>query len=402
MVHCTSSHGVAGSIDATQSNNAIKPEQRTNIGNKSTNHAARVLPKDSPSDGSESSDVDTLTPDEVPNDKQVAKLIRDAGASGYFITIHHLGKGKPSSQLDVYRYGITKALNSVSTNAEIINLNAIDPANTVFSFDPAQFRLHGDEMDIILNGPAVDYGMTMIGRARVLRGDWLVYALTRPEIYDKIMRIPGDVDVLEAQLGVNMSRAISAEIATGHSEVTFERRTLIRVPIDMGGEPGGYYWRSIDYLKFLTAGEFFFSLPNGLQGYMLSGFIEQRRIDAQSIVATDRNRPQDGLTECVGNAPNCGYVINGESCMTCHANGVKLNSGFHGVRGGTDQDFENFIAQDGQRFSRALSKMGFDHIGQEPILATLKTFRDMTHITDAREGGSELNTTEDRGPIFGR
>lgn len=402
LVHCTSSGIVGANLDASQSNSAINQDPKASVNTSPSKHAARVIPDDQDGQKHNDEDVDTLTANPVPSDKQVVQMIRDSGASGYFITIHHLGKDKSADKLDVYRYGLTKALNSISTNPEIVTLTAIDPAKTVFSFDPAQFRLSSDEMDIILNGPAADYGMRMIGRARVLRGDWLVYAITRPEVYDKVMRIPGDYEDLEAQLGVDMKRAISAEVAKGDSEVTFDHRTLIRVPIDVGGEPGGYYWRSIDYYQFLTAGEFFFSLPNGLQGYMLSGFIGQRRIDAQSIVATDRNRPQDGLTECVGGASSCGHVINGESCMTCHANGVKLNSGVHGVRGGSVEEFESFIAQDGQRFSQALSKMGYDQIGQEPILETLKAFRNITNISDTRESGSELNSTDNRGPIFGR
>lgn len=339
----------------------------------------------------------------VPNQAKVEQIVAQAGTHGYFITVAHLSQSGRSSDLDVFRYGVTKALNSISTNPKIVRLNPIDPAQTVYNFNPSDFRLNDNDINLILRGPGAEQGVQRIGDSILIKADWLVYSITRPEIYDLIMRIPNDVGSLERQLGITPnSPRISGEVPSGHSEVTFERRTLIRIPIDVGGEPGGYYWRSVDYFQFLTAGEFFFSLPNGLQGYMLSGFANQHRIDAQPFVATDRNRAQDGLNRCVGNEPTCGYVINGESCITCHANGVKLSKSVHSVQGGTQQDFENLIAEDGQRFSRALSLMGFDNVGTEPILATLKAFRSRSGISDQRENGSEVNPVPFNGGIFQR
>lgn len=338
----------------------------------------------------------------VPSDGEVDAMIGRAGGSGDFISVAHLSKGGTSADLEVYRYGVTKALNSVSTNPQIIRLQPVDPAETVYRFNAAEFKLGAAEMNAILAAPGAQQGIRQVGAARVFKADWLVYAVTRPEIYDRIMRIPNFVGDLERQIGADLSRQISAEVGDGQSEVTFGRRTLARVPIDVGGEPGGYYWRSIDYFQALEAGEFFFSLPNGLQGYMLSGFANQHRIDAQPFVATDRNRPQDGLRRCVGGADACGYVINGESCITCHANGVKTNKNFINFRGGTQQDFERVMAQDADRFARALAKMGFDSVGVEPVLETLKAYRSAGGNIDRRQGGSEVNPVFVTGGIFQR
>jgi hypothetical protein len=339
---------------------------------------------------------------EVPGEGDVDSIVSGEGG-GLFVSLAHLGQGKSAKDLEVFRYGVTKALNSVSTNPQIIKLAPVDPAESVYRLNPTDFRLSADDMNIILSAPGANGGVRQVGGAKVIKGDWLVYAVTRPEVYDKIMRIPNDVGALESQIGVNRSRgAISAEVGDGQSEVTFGRRTLERVPIEVGGEPGGYYWRSIDYFTALTAGEFFFSLPNGLQGYMLSGFATQHRIDAQPFVATDRNRPQDGIRQCVGGEAPCGYVINGESCITCHANGVKMSKNFGGVRGGSVADFEKLVAQDADRFAKALSKMGFDSVGVEPVLETLKVYRSVSGNGDKRQGGSEVNPVFPRGGIFQR
>lgn len=339
---------------------------------------------------------------QVPSAAEVDAAIAAAPGDGFFVSVAHLGQGKNAFDLEVYRFGLIKALNSVSTNPEIIKLQPVDPAETVYRLKPADFRLNDRDMQLILSSVGADRNVRKLGSKQVINGDWLVYVITRPEIYDTILRIPNTVGELEAQLGINMNQAISAEIADGVSEVTFGRRTLIRTPIEVGGEPGGYYWRSIDYFTAVVAGEFFFSLPNGLQAYMLSGFATQHRIDAQPFVATDRNRPQDGLTQCVGGAPSCGYVINGESCITCHANGVKLNTKFSGVQGGTAVDFEGWLAKDADRFARALAKMGFDSIGVEPVLEILKAYRNQAQITDRRNGGGEVVPVNPDKGVFQR
>lgn len=338
----------------------------------------------------------------VPAESEIDGLIAQSG-NGYYVSLAHLGAGGPASELEVYRYGVHKALNSVSMAPDIVKMKAVDPAESVYLLNPAEFRLSADDMNSILAAPGANAGVRKVGGSVLIQGDWLTYAVTRPEIYDHIMRIPNDVGSMERQAGVNRNNGvITADIGDGQSEVTFGRRVLERVSIEVGGQPGGYYWRSYDPFTALMAGEFFFSLPNGLQAYMLSGFVDQHRIDAQPFVATDRNRPQDGLTQCVGGEAPCGYVINGESCITCHANGVKMNKNFSNVQGGSTADFEAWLAADADRFASALAKLGFDSIGVEPVLETVKTYQKVSGNRDVRQGGSEVNPVFATGGIFER
>jgi hypothetical protein len=341
----------------------------------------------------------------VPSEGEADSLIQNDGQKGggvVYVTLNHLAGGEGGAGgLEVYRFGVTKALNSISTKPTINKLEPLDPGESVYRLRLDQFSLNDNNLRSILTAPGAKEGAKKVGDSIVVKGDWLVYAVTRPEVYDRIMRIPNSVGALESQLKLG-GKQISGEVGDRQSDVTFGRRTLIRMDSNVGGEPGGYYWRSVDYFGPLVAGEFFFSLPNGLQGYMLSGFATQHRIDAQPFVATDKARPQDGIGRCVGNASQCGYVINGESCMTCHENGVNMNKNMTNFKGGTKEEFEAAVNKDSQRFMNAIAKMGFDSVGTEPIKKTLETFRARTGMTDKRPGGSEVNPVTPGGGIFAR
>ncbi len=343
------------------------------------------------------------------SDNAVSKIISGDGGNGIYLSIAHLAQdGIAAKDLDVYRYGITKALNSISVKPEIVKLDAVDDAGLVLRLDLAEFGLSNNDWNTIKKAPYAEDNIEQIEGATVVKGDWLVYAVTRPETYDVLMRIPPTVTMLEGQLRVDPKKA--AYIMVQASEVTFAERILERIPINTAGKPGGYYWRSYDFARAdvaqkgqanpealrtagipdLVAGEFFFSLPNGLQGYMLSGFGLQHRYDAQAFVATDANRTQDGLRRCVGGVSHCGYVINGESCITCHTAGVKLAPKVKGVKGATREEFDDFFAKDIARFQTAIDEMGYPEVHEEPVRVTLTAFKEDRGIEDKRAQGGEI------------
>ncbi|MFM8314185.1 MAG: hypothetical protein ACKOA8_07860, partial [Deltaproteobacteria bacterium] len=65
-----------------------------------------------------------------------------------------------------------------------------------------------------------------------------------------------------------------------------------------------------DYVK--DGGEFIFSLPNGLHGYLITSAAGDRLDGAPTDVVVDPNRLQRD-----------GVVLNGVSCMNCHQRGIK-------------------------------------------------------------------------------
>ena len=352
----------------------------------------------------------------VPSDGEATQLVATdfakAGAGGdvIYADIRHLAQNQTGSKdLEIYRFGLAKALNSVSLNPSIVKLKPIDPAETIFRIKLADFTL-SKGWPLIMREKNAGTNSTKVDGATVVEGDWLVYAISRPEIYDPIMNIPGSVPNFESQLNPDYSKASYINITD--SMVTFYGRVLQRIPLEIGGKPGGYYWRTYDFagmpeqttafaapqnMRFATiprlvAGEFFFSLPNGMQGYYVSGFAFQTRLDAQLFIATDFRRPQDKLTTCVGDKiQSCGYVLNGESCMTCHGNGINMPKTIQGTSGvGSAAEITALLTKDQKRFTDAMAEMGYGVSAIEPINATLAAFRKRTGLKDARVQGGEL------------
>ena len=358
----------------------------------------------------------------VPDGSAVQQLITtDAASHGggsiIYARIDHLASGgQQNSNLQLVRQGMVKVLNSVSMAPAIVNLQAIDPAQSVYRINLADFK-QANALGTLRRAPYADKNMSTVGGATVVKGDWLVYALSRPEIYDVIMNLPPLSTAFDAQLGVDFNKAVY--VNTSKSEVTCAGRVLMRAPINLGGKPGGYYWRSYDFARpdvlargfqnpqslrttsipDLVAGEFFFGLPNGLQGYYAVGFGNQHRYDVpgsggQSIdppVATDYRRPQDGLTYCVGGKSPCGFVINGESCMSCHSGGINQPTVPAGTNGATADEINNLIQQDRARFASALREMGISPDAPEPILGAINVFRSTQGVGDKRRQCSETS-----------
>ena len=340
------------------------------------------------------------------------------GANIIYATLGHLAPdGQQNDKLAMVRMGMVKVLNSVSNRPEIVNLKAIDPGQTVYRIDMAAYN-QAAAVGRLKSAEAASGNVSTVGSATVVKGDWLVFALSRPEVYNPIMKFPALGKMFDAQLGVDWSKAKYLNVSK--SEVAFNGRVLARIPLQQAGKPGGYYWRSYDFVlpnvrekafqdpttvrttqvNDFVAGEFFFSLPNGLQGYFLTGFGDQQRYDVPADrraggispqVASDYRRPQDGLGQCVGGKAPCGIVINGESCMTCHAYGINLPIESAGANNATIAEMHDLVNQDRARFVSALKEMGIeDNLKVEPILGTVNIFRADRNYEDKRKQASEV------------
>lgn len=175
----------------------------------------------------------------------------------------------------------------------------------------------------------------------IVRGDWLITTALQPPLYHDLLQIPENVNELEAFLGLDVEKNIVQGKATRagfnkskvspHANRLIERHTI----------RDGYYWKSYDFLDtndpknaksniirfplgpvfannpfpdlaFVhDGGEIIFSLPNGLQGYML---VDNggKRIDAgPEKLVFDFNR--------VSGTP---LIVNGLSCIACHSQGT--------------------------------------------------------------------------------
>jgi hypothetical protein len=192
---------------------------------------------------------------------------------------------------------------------------------------------------------------------KYIRADWFITIGLRPKLYHKLLyelslpelqarqdnaddpanpKSMTDRD-LEKQLGVDVERNIfgspvkASRAGFSESGISGQNRMIERHPLS--GQ--GYYWKSYDFLgsnsrAILTefplgpkrdaqddftfehdGGEIIYTLPNGLQGYLLSNAAGSR-LDA-------------GPIEIVGDALKTSgnqLIVNGLSCIVCHREGM--------------------------------------------------------------------------------
>ncbi len=162
-----------------------------------------------------------------------------------------------------------------------------------------------------------------------VRIDWFVFAASKPPLYHVLLNLPQTDAALEDLLRVNVAANIQQErairAAFNRSGVSQHNRL-----IEWHKSPYGSYWKSYDFggstgQKNLfqyplgptgsqenfkhDGGEIIFSLPNGLQGYLLVDEAGRRIDQGPTSIVSDPKRPDKTVT-------------NGVSCMSCHYTGV--------------------------------------------------------------------------------
>lgn len=212
----------------------------------------------------------------------------------------------------------------------------------------------------------------------------LVYTLTRPDVYNAIMAIPGYAQYLEDELGVDRSQGMdSYDYVLTYEAITIDSRFMFRAQT-----PTGYYWKTFDifsggrgdvdemyrngdayypiwshpipafirnsaradeysFVALLplqgerdynpeqgggqaSAEEALWTLPNGLQGSALFGAFNQRRVDAFTLIVRDPRFFPDVDDRALDNHVGFGREIGvddrrlntGSSCIGCHTDGM--------------------------------------------------------------------------------
>ncbi len=234
---------------------------------------------------------------------------------------------------------------------------------------------------------------------RYVEAAQLTYTLTRPDVYNAIMAIPGYSQELERELGVDKSKGMrSYDYMLTYEAITVDSRMMWRART----RDGGFYWKTFDIFtqgesdyqrwhidqayrtgdvtypfwanpipKFIknqggttpedlsyvatlplgaysfdtrgsvgrytgadgpqqSAEEVIFSLPNGLQGYVLFGAWNQRRVDAFTNIVRDprilRTVSDKMLNKMTGFGRTAGIedhrLNTASSCIGCHIDGM--------------------------------------------------------------------------------
>lgn len=260
--------------------------------------------------------------------------------------------------LRMARAAVSKLINSLSVKPRIAVPRIVDDGyGTLLAIDLRDYGWTTWHWDQLLS--IYPYGLKATGNAskvgrRVydsvntkipyIRADWFAYYASRPPLYHTLLNIPQNAKTLEARLGVNIyqnfvSNNLKRAAFDGKvSGVSRQNRMVER------HEPSGgirYFWKSYDIKSDTAAsregdftrsplgphfeqfqgrqkgvfdhdgGEIIFSLPNGLQAYMLVDG-KDRRIDAGPLDVVQDPNQHSGTPE----------IINGISCMGCHDDGM--------------------------------------------------------------------------------
>jgi hypothetical protein len=351
---------------------------------------------------------------------------RDRRFTRYFTLTHLENAGYNADQLQTYRVGLSKLINSLSWYRRIKAPTPIDPARTVLRIDLRDYLWDEETWQTILD--SYPYGLRLEGATASsveeltacelphVRADWFVFAASRPPLYHEVLRLPETIGELERKLDVDVAADIHqdrvARAAFNDSGVSRNNRLIERHESTHGA-----LWRSYDFAgnadrKNLFShplgpgdgehdfepdgGEVIFALPNGLNGYMLIDG-QGHRIDKGPTAIVRDNKQSDGA------------VVNGISCMSCHSRGLietadQVRNLVAKTRAFDDEvvetvmalyppraRMEELITGDMEQFARAVKQTGASLSQTEPVFALATQFEEEINVAlAAAESGLEL------------
>lgn len=329
----------------------------------------------------------------------------------YFTLTHLYNAGVSEDELQTFRNAFTKLVNSLSWNTSLLVPQAIDATRTVFRVDIRQLNWSNEIWEQIeASNPyflarttpnALACNDLTQSKMPSVRIDWFVFAASKPPLYHSVLAVPGSDRELEQMLRVNVAANIEQEqairAAFNRSGVSQHNRL-----IEWHKSPYGSYWKSYDFGGSTgrqnlfehplgpgsegdafrhDGGEIIFTLPNGLQGYML--------VDGSG------KRIDQGPTRIVSDPKQLDRTVtNGVSCMSCHYTGIitKTDEVGAAVRA-NPKAFKNSadilalyrdpselaakFDDDGKRFAGALGKIGISSLSRsgEPVSAMALRFQ---------------------------
>ena len=365
----------------------------------------------------------------------LAKLKGAELENARYLTITNLYNNTSISldQLEIYRHGVVKMLNSLSRVADVVGLDtskaphrlvAVDGERTVFRFDLRHLGWTRQIWDQVASrypyallqrsgGAKSVYTLTS-SKLPYLRADWFVFATSQPPLYHDLLGLPNTLAKLEESLGINRLEAIRklqvARAGFEYSKVSVNNRLIERIMLttrqgayhisyDFGtndgdqnffdnpfGPPGAFAFKQVFRHD---GGEVIFPLPNGFQAYMLVTADGKRLDIAPQAIVTDPTMPG-------------GVIINGVSCISCHYQGMKPEAGDPRLKRLDEvrelalknfrrfnaeerevieqlykphDEFEKLIEQDRRRFLDVLVTAGIEARGSdEPVRALFDRF----------------------------
>lgn len=341
----------------------------------------------------------------------------DRSFARYFSIVPLYNAELNEDRLDTYRGSLSRLVNSLSWQPQIVPLRPIDSSRTLFRIDLRQYRwtaeiwekiVAADPYGVTFDTPAERFCTTVTGTAQpFVRGDWFVFAASRPPLYHDMLQLPMTVLELESALQVNVSENIRTR-AIVRAGITVSQATDQNRLIERHTSPltRGAYWKTYEFVnsegnKNLNqhplgpggqaaspfdhdGSEIAFQLPNGLQAYLLAD-ARGNRLDAP-LAGTLHDRK--------GRA-----VVNGVSCMSCHFAGTILTDDM--VRQQVDatlnlftssevelvralyparEKFAKWQQEDALRFANAVIQTGARLADRDPVAILAQRFEDNLNL----------------------
>jgi len=370
------------------------------------------------------------------------------------LTNLHNNQSITADELELYRQGMVKLLNSLSHSPDVLGMDdaptsqrvvAVDKARTIFRFDLRNIGWDCEDWEKVArhypygnksrNGLGKVISAVATSSLPHMRADWFVFATSQPPLYHDLLKIEPNLQTLESRLQIDRNKNIRlgkvARAGFGESGVSQNNRMVERhaagvsgsywISYDFGGNSGkqDLYQNPLGPTGVVDSthafehdgGEAIYTLPNGFQGYVLATADGKRiSIAPNSIVHDDSMRG--------------GQIINGISCISCHYQGMKpennakvnsldqvrLNAEGAYVSFSLDElerirelypsrkDFAKLVEEDRQRFLAVLQKTGISRIGAtEPVRALFDHFSKVLDVQIAAAGfGLSVEAFEER------
>lgn len=319
----------------------------------------------------------------------------------YFTITHFYNAGLSEDELQTYRHGLAKLINSLSWGHRVEVPEPIDKAKTIFRIDLRHYQWDAEVWKAILakypyrvvqtTPTAMAIYAATVCELPYVRADWFVFEASKPPLYHEVLQLPKTDRELEKKLHVDVDNNIQkdqvARAGFNGSGVSQNNRLIERHESSYGA-----YWKSYDFArndgqKNLFAhplgprggdnrfehdgGEIIFNLPNGLQAYLLVDSKGNRIDKGPANIVSDPKQPDR-------------TVVNGISCMSCHAKGMidKADQ----VRAHVVENRNAFAKEDAEKILALYPLRG-------KFLAKLKEDADRFRVA-VEKTGAQLSATE--------
>jgi mono/diheme cytochrome c family protein len=288
----------------------------------------------------------------------------DARNTRYLSMVPLANAGQSDIKLKEHANALSRTLNHLSYRSQITKPVPINADQTIFRINLRDYNWSANDWNRITRNypyrelfPDREFRrqfQQITGEISTLvRADWFALHATQPEFYNLLLNIPNDLDGAERLFRFDLFGNIARE-AQGTGQGTVMRSGFLKSGVSLSNRVierhqinNGAFWISYDFQKIEliadkdqsvrkanifaaplgpkiagrnpirgsgefgfehTAGEVIATLPNGLFWYLLINN-QGKRVDiAPTNIVADPTRPEG--------------IINGHSCMNCHAKGL--------------------------------------------------------------------------------